>query len=63
MIVEKNKTPETLFFDRLYADKLEQINKKSRAGEFSPGDRTFFREKTIVDNLIKEYTKGLIIFE
>lgn len=41
MIVEKNKTPETLFFDRLYADKLEQINKKSRAGEFSPGDRTF----------------------
>lgn len=63
MIVEKNKTPETLFFDKLYADKLEQINKKSRAGEISPGDRTFLREKTIVDNLIKEYTKGLIIFE
>ena len=63
MIVEKNKTPETLFFDKLYADKLEQINKKSRTGEISPGDRTFLREKTIVDNLIKEYTKGLIIFE
>lgn len=63
MIVEKNKTPETLFFDKLYADKLEPINKKSRTGEISPGDRTFLREKTIVDNLIKEYTKGLIIFE
>nr|DAH79870.1 MAG TPA: minor capsid protein [Caudoviricetes sp.] len=63
MIVEKNKTPETLFFDKLYADKLEQINKKSRTGEISPGERTFLREKTIVDNLIKEYTKGLIIFE
>lgn len=63
MIVEKNKTPETLFFDKLYADKLESINKKSRTGEISPGDRTFLREKTIVDNLIKEYTKGLIIFE
>ncbi len=63
MVIEKNKTPKTFLFDKLYADKLEPINKKSRTGEISPGDRTFLREKTIVDSLIKEYTKGLIIFE
>lgn len=63
MVVEKCKTPETLVFDRIYADELEQINKQSRMGEISPGERTFLREQIIVDNLIKEYTKGLIIFE
>lgn len=63
MVVEKCKTPETLVFDRIYADELEQINKQSRMGEISLGERTFLREQIIVDNLIKEYTKGLIIFE
>lgn len=48
---------------RIYADELEQINKQSRMGEISPGKRTFLREQIIVDNLIKGYTKGLIIFE
>lgn len=63
MVVEKCKTPEILVFDRIYADELEQINKQSRMGEISLGERTFLREQIIADNLIKEYTKGLIIFE
>ena len=35
----------------------------SRKGEITAGERTYLREKLIVDSLIKDYTKGLMKFE
>ena len=34
-----------------------------RKGEITPAERTNMREEIIVNNLLKDYTKGLIIFE
>lgn len=50
-------------FDKLYERELKEINNKVRNGEITAGERTRLREEIIVNNLIKDYTKGLIIFE
>ena len=62
-VVEKNHTPSILNFDNLYSNELEKINKLSRIGEITAGERTYLREKLIVDSLIRDYTKGLMIYE
>ncbi|MCM1115615.1 MAG: phage minor capsid protein [Clostridium sp.] len=47
------------FFNMIYAKEIEEINKKVRNGEYTAGERTFYREKMIVENAIRDYTKGL----
>lgn len=62
-VIEKKEKPITLNFDELYKAELEEINKMSRAGEITAGERTHLREEKIVNLLIKEYTKGVQRFE
>ena len=62
-VIEKQKTPTTLNFDVLYKEEMEEINQMSRKGEITPGERTYLREKCIVDCLIRDYTKGLMKYE
>lgn len=50
-------------FDKLYEKELKGINDRVRNGEITAGERTRLREEIIVNNLIKDYTEGLIIFE
>lgn len=62
-VVEKQKYPANLNFDALYKEDLEEINRLSRKGEITAGERTYLREKLIVDSLIRDYTKGLMKYE
>lgn len=48
------------FFEEIYAKEIDEINKKVKSGEYTSGDRTYQREKMIVENAIKDFTKGLI---
>ena len=63
-VAEKTKSIDmNITFDKLYKDELEEINRKSRSGEISSAERTCLRETIIVENVINDYTKGLIEFE
>ena len=46
-----------------YSKELDEINLKVRRGEYTPGERTYYRETLIVENAIRDFTKGLIEFE
>ena len=62
-VAEKNKKYiGNGIFDPLYKEDLEEINKLSRVGEITAGERTHMREETIVNNLLKDYTKGLEVY-
>ena len=56
----KIQLPSNATFDEIYKEELNELNKLSRSGIISPGERTHRREEIIVDNLLKDYTKGLI---
>jgi len=49
-----------VYFDRLFADELKDLNYQVRNGIISLGERTHKREEIIVDGLLKRYTKGLV---
>ena len=62
-VVIKKSSPETMDFDKLYENKLLKLNVDARNGKISSAQRSLQREHIIVDNLIKDYTKGVEIFE
>lgn len=49
------------FWDKLFPDEINSLNKKYRDGIITAGERTRMREEIIVDGLLKKYTKGFII--
>ncbi len=59
-ILEPNgKIPDTLTFDLLYKNEIKIINQKLRDGLITAGERTYQRERMLVDNVIRDYTKGV----
>ncbi len=59
-VVENNgKKPQSLFFNDIYEDDIKKIADLVKIGEITAGERTFLREKTMVDNVIRDYTKGM----
>jgi len=60
-IAEKTATPaETFFFDALYPEEIPVLNKQHRDGIINVAERTKLREEVLVDDLLRDYTKGLI---
>ncbi len=60
-IAEKSSTPsETVFFDSLYQSEIDVLNRQVKDGIITAGERTKLREELIVDNLIRDYTRGLV---
>ena len=53
----------TTNFDILYQDELKLLTEQVRSGKISVGERTRKREITIVDNLLIDYTRGLIEYD
>lgn len=51
------------WFDDLYEDELEAISQKIRNGEISQAEWSMRREMLIVDNLLRDYTKGRELVE
>lgn len=63
-VAEKRKTPaETFNFDALYQDEINSLNQKVRDGKITASDRMKLREELLVNNLLRDYTKGLIELE
>lgn len=60
VIQSNGKHITTSFLQDTYKDEMEKINKLSRTGVITPGERTRMRETMLVNNAIKDYTKGLI---
>lgn len=59
-VVESNgKYPKTSVFDFVYEDDMRKLATMVKNGEITAGERTYLREKILVDNVIKDYTKGL----
>ena len=51
------------FFDDLYADDLGELQKQLKDGIITPAQRTKRRELIIVNNLLRDYTKGGCLIE
>lgn len=64
-LVEKNDNSPVVkvMFDELYEDDINRINKMVKNGEITPGERAHLREETLVNNLIRDYTKGLVLLD
>lgn len=63
-VVERNsKEPINSFFDKLYEEEMKELAAKVKSGEITSGERTYLRENILVNNLIRDFTKGLIKFE
>ena len=60
-VTEKTETLKNVsFWDKLFPDEINSLNKKYRDGIITAGERTRMREEIIVDGQLKKYTKGLI---
>lgn len=62
VVENAGKTPNSLFFDSLYEDEIKELAAMIKRGKITAGERTFLREKILVDNVIRDYTKGLSEF-
>lgn len=63
-IAEKVRTPaNTFYFDVLYQDDMNALNQRVRDGIISAPERARAREELLVNNLLRDYTKGLIELE
>ncbi|MBR4858127.1 MAG: hypothetical protein IKU08_02975 [Clostridia bacterium] len=63
VIYEAERTkmlPNIANYNNLYSSDLEEINRQSRNGEITPAIRTVKVAETIVNNLLRDYTKGLV---
>lgn len=59
-VLESNgKIREKSFFDNIYTDEMNDLSTKLRNGEIESADRARIREKILVDNAIRDYTKGV----
>ena len=59
-VLESNgKVREKSFFDDIYEDVMNDLSRKIRTGEIESADRARIRETILVNNAIKDYTKGV----
>ena len=52
--------PNIANYNSLYSSDLEEINILSRSSKITPAERTIKISETIVNNLLRDYTKGLV---
>ncbi len=50
---------EKSFFDDVYITEMNELSSKLRSGEIEPVDRARLRETILVNNAIRDYTKGV----
>ena len=55
--------PNYAYFDKLFPDKISELDLKYKNGIITAGERTRRREEIIVNGLLKKFTKGLIEIE
>lgn len=60
IVERKGKRLKSGWFDDLYEKDLKSLNEQSRQGIISGEERSIRREIMIVENLIRDYTKGLV---
>ena len=56
-IAERAGEAQSFIFDELYSEDLMELNKLSRNGKITPIERGKRREKIIVDNVLRDFTK------
>lgn len=62
-IAERESICKTSFFDELYEKELAELSKLVRDGEITISERGVRRELLIVNNLLRDYTKGKGLIE
>lgn len=59
-VLESNgRAREKSFFDDIYEDEMKELSRKIRNGEIESADRSGLRETILVNNAIKDYTRGV----
>lgn len=59
-VLESNgRVREKSFFDDIYEDEMKKLSRKIRNGEIESADRSGLRETILVNNAIKDYTRGV----
>ena len=56
-------TLKSAFFDDLYPNEMESLNKRLRDGSITMSQRTRLREELLVQNILRDYTKGKGLIE
>lgn len=58
-VAERSGEPlASTFFDDLYQNEIDVLNDQLKNGKITAGERAVKREKLIVENLLRDYTKG-----
>lgn len=61
-VVKKRKAmPKVAIPDLLYPEEIEELNKKSRSGKITAGERTFMRETILTRNMIRDYGEVIVL--
>lgn len=60
---KQDKKLTDFYLDRVYENELKELTALVRSGKISIAERVIKREEIIVENLLKDYTKGLIEFD
>lgn len=59
-VLESNgKIKPKSFFDEIYVDEMNELSLKMRNGQIEPVDRARIRETILVNNAIRDFTKGV----
>lgn len=61
-VVKKRKAmPNVAIPDLLYPDDIEELNRQSRSGKITLGERTFLRETILTRNMIRDYGEVVVL--
>ena len=56
-------TLDDVFLDNRYIEDISEINERYRSGEITASQRSYEREMVIVDNALRDFTKGMVEFD
>ena len=56
-------TLDDVFLDNRYIEDISKINERYRSGEITASQRSYEREMVIVDNALRDFTKGMVEFD
>ena len=61
-VVKKRKVmPNVAIPDLLYPEDIEELNRQSRSGKITAGERTFLRETILTSNMIRDYGEVVVL--
>lgn len=61
VVKKRSAMPNVAIPDFLYPDDVDELNKQSRSGKITAGERTFLRESILTRNMIRDYGEVIVL--